>query len=169
MHFCLAFPPQLRVVLQQKKESVLLLFLQIKTAERRFVHIQPVKIRTDIGISSLLQKPEGLLIRKDWLDNLGLEVPTTLDELFDVMYAFTYNDPDGNGKNDTWGYGAFIEETTYESYPGRRFEPLMGAFGVEGTWNFSKDNFGLQIHKPEFYDFMVIRDRASQQIPCLHM
>ncbi len=109
---------------------------------------------------SIVTKNEGLVIRKDWLDNLGLEVPTTLDELFDVMYAFTYNDPDGNGKNDTWGYGAFIEETTYESYPGRRFEPLMGAFGVEGTWNFSKDNFGLQIHKPEFYDFMVFMKKV---------
>ena len=31
---------------------------------------------------------EGLLVRKDWLDNLGLKAPTTLDELYDVMYAF---------------------------------------------------------------------------------
>lgn len=42
-------------------------------------------------------------IRRDWLDNLGLEMPTTLDELYNVLYAFTYNDPDGNGKNDTYG------------------------------------------------------------------
>lgn len=42
-------------------------------------------------------------IRQDWLDNLGLSTPTTLDELYDVMYAFTYNDPDGNGKDDTYG------------------------------------------------------------------
>ena len=42
-------------------------------------------------------------IRQDWLDNLGLKAPTTLDELYDVLYAFTYNDPDQNGKNDTYG------------------------------------------------------------------
>ena len=42
-------------------------------------------------------------IRYDWLRNLGLEVPTTLDELKDVLIAFTKNDPDGNGKDDTWG------------------------------------------------------------------
>lgn len=43
-------------------------------------------------------------IRKDWLDNLGLKVPRTWDELYEVMKAFTYNDPDQNGKNDTYGY-----------------------------------------------------------------
>lgn len=43
-------------------------------------------------------------VRKDWLDNLGLSVPTTWDELYKVMWEFTYNDPDGNGKNDTYGY-----------------------------------------------------------------
>ncbi len=108
-----------------------------------------------LGTPSIITRNEGLVIRKDWLDNLGLEVPTTTEELLEVLRAFTYDDPDGNGKNDTYGYGAFVEETTYEAYPGRRFEPLMGAFGVEGTWNLSKDNAGLQILKPEFYDFMV--------------
>jgi len=42
-------------------------------------------------------------IRQDWLDNVGLAMPTTLDELYNVLYAFTYNDPDGNGKDDTYG------------------------------------------------------------------
>lgn len=46
----------------------------------------------------------GLLIRQDWLDNLGLEMPTTPEELIECMRAFTFNDPDGNGENDTWGY-----------------------------------------------------------------
>ncbi len=103
---------------------------------------------------SIIARNEGLLIRKDWLDRLGLEIPKTTEELLEVMRAFTFNDPDGNGKHDTWGYGAFIEATTYEAYPGRRFEPLLGAFGVEGTWNMTKANFGLQIRKPEFFDYM---------------
>lgn len=42
--------------------------------------------------------------RKDWLDNLGLEYPTTLEEYEDVLTQFTFNDPDGNGKDDTYGY-----------------------------------------------------------------
>lgn len=45
-----------------------------------------------------------LFIRKDWLDNLSLEVPKTMDEFKAVAHAFTYNDPDGNGQNDTYGF-----------------------------------------------------------------
>ena len=47
---------------------------------------------------------QSLMIRKDWLDNLGLSMPTNIDELLNVMRAFTYDDPDGNGIDDTWGF-----------------------------------------------------------------
>ncbi|GAB2557519.1 type 2 periplasmic-binding domain-containing protein [Gracilibacillus alcaliphilus] len=36
-------------------------------------------------------------INQDWLDNLGLEVPTNWDELFDVLMAFKEEDANGNG------------------------------------------------------------------------
>ena len=39
----------------------------------------------------------GYAIRKDWLDRLNLEVPTTLDELYTVLCAFRENDANGNG------------------------------------------------------------------------
>ena len=45
-------------------------------------------------------------MRKDWLDNLGLSVPTTIDEFYEVVRAFTYDDPDGNGVDDTYGLTA---------------------------------------------------------------
>jgi putative aldouronate transport system substrate-binding protein len=41
--------------------------------------------------------------RKDWLDRLGMEVPETTGELFEVARAFTESDPDGNGIDDTTG------------------------------------------------------------------
>lgn len=99
-----------------------------------------------------LTKNEGLLIRKDWLDNLGLAVPTTLEELYNCMYAFTYNDPDGNGRDDTYGYGAFLEVSSVKEGLGNRFEPIMGAFGVCGTWDLTKENAGLNLLKSEYYD-----------------
>jgi putative aldouronate transport system substrate-binding protein len=43
------------------------------------------------------------VIRKDWLDALGLKTPTNYEELKQVAIAFTKNDPDKNGKNDTYG------------------------------------------------------------------
>lgn len=46
----------------------------------------------------------GLVIREDWLENLGLKSPTTPEELLAVAKAFTERDPDGNGKKDTFGY-----------------------------------------------------------------
>lgn len=46
---------------------------------------------------------KGIFIRTDWLDNLGLEMPTTWEEFYNVAHAFTYDDPDGNGINDTFG------------------------------------------------------------------
>lgn len=49
---------------------------------------------------------QTLWVRKDWLDNLKLEVPKTLDELTEVVRAFTEDDPDGNGQKDTYGLGS---------------------------------------------------------------
>ncbi|MBM7567259.1 extracellular solute-binding protein [Paenibacillus sacheonensis] len=42
-------------------------------------------------------------IRADWLKNLGLEPPKTMDDVNKIALAFTKDDPDQNGKNDTIG------------------------------------------------------------------
>lgn len=44
--------------------------------------------------------PDYLYIRQDWLDNLGLEMPETVDELYDVLVAFKEQDANGNGNPD---------------------------------------------------------------------
>lgn len=46
-----------------------------------------------------------LYIRQDWLDNLGLEAPKTMQDLLDIAEAFATKDPDKNGKNDTYALG----------------------------------------------------------------
>ncbi len=43
------------------------------------------------------------MVRKDWREALGLEQPTTWDELTELAEAFATQDPDGNGKDDTYG------------------------------------------------------------------
>ncbi|MBB6635233.1 extracellular solute-binding protein [Cohnella thailandensis] len=45
----------------------------------------------------------GYVINQQWLDKLQLKAPTTLDEFTEVVRAFAKNDPDGNGKDDTYG------------------------------------------------------------------
>ncbi|GAA3898994.1 extracellular solute-binding protein [Streptomyces lacrimifluminis] len=44
-----------------------------------------------------------LMIRKDWLRKLGLQAPTTWQEMLSVAKAFATRDPDGDGKADTYG------------------------------------------------------------------
>ena len=41
-----------------------------------------------------------MMINKAWLDKLGLQVPTTWDELENVLKAFKTEDPNGNGQAD---------------------------------------------------------------------
>lgn len=40
------------------------------------------------------------VINKTWLDKLGLKVPDTIDDLYNVFKAFKEQDPNGNGKQD---------------------------------------------------------------------
>jgi putative aldouronate transport system substrate-binding protein len=103
----------------------------------------------------IIPKREGFVIRQDWLDALGLQAPTTPDELLEVAKAFTTQDPDGNGKNDTYGYGAFIEGPGV----GRRFNPVFGAYGVLDLWNFidaTPDKFELNVRDPQYFEAMKV-------------
>lgn len=51
------------------------------------------------------------MINKTWLDYLGKEVPTTTDELFDVLMAFKTGDPNQNGEADEIPFVDFSEAT----------------------------------------------------------
>lgn len=41
-----------------------------------------------------------MFINKTWLDKLGLQMPTTIEELSSVLEAFKTQDPNGNGQQD---------------------------------------------------------------------
>jgi putative aldouronate transport system substrate-binding protein len=45
----------------------------------------------------------AVIVRKDWLANLGLQMPETTEDLYEVARAFSQDDPDGNGQDDTYG------------------------------------------------------------------
>jgi len=65
-------------------------------------------------------------INVEWLDNLGLEMPETTEELMTVLEAFKNEDPNGNGEADEIPL-SFIDEPGNED-----FKMLMAAFGGEG-------------------------------------
>ncbi|GAA3783856.1 ABC transporter substrate-binding protein [Streptomyces phyllanthi] len=53
-------------------------------------------------------------IRKDWREKLGLKQPKTWDDLTALATAFQTEDPDGNGKDDT--YGMLVPASTDRGY-----------------------------------------------------
>lgn len=80
----------------------------------------------------------AMLYRQDWLDKLGLSVPTTAKEFYEMAKAFTEDDPDGNGIKDTYGF-AYIDDADKElTYAG--FDTLAVAMGAPNRWG--KDETG---------------------------
>lgn len=73
----------------------------------------------------------GVVIRKDWLENLDLEIPTTIDEFYNVLKAFTHDDPDGNGQDDTFGMTVTDLPTPWDE--------MQIWFGAPNKWGFDEE------------------------------
>lgn len=76
---------------------------------------------------TLLQRYPKVWINKVWLDNVGMDVPTSVEELYDVLKAFQEQDANGNGDpNDEI---PFSYSTTWHN--AGLTTMLMGAFGFQ--------------------------------------
>lgn len=64
----------------------------------------------------------GGLIRKDWLDKLGLSMPKTQEEFVKVLEAFRDKDPNGNGQKDEIPTGGRQE--------GKWMDTLFAMYGI---------------------------------------
>ena len=83
-----------------------------------------------------LDRVPVLWIRQDWLDALGLERPETVDELTAVAEAFVKSDPDGNGRDDTFGIG--LTKEILSTFAGA--DGLFFAYGAyPGSWIEAED------------------------------
>ncbi len=70
-------------------------------------------------------------INTGWLENLGLDMPTTTDELEQVLLAFKNDDPNGNGKADEIPLSGTTASDGYSM-----IHYLMSAFTVDNTQNY---------------------------------
>ena len=61
------------------------------------------EILFDTGYAFTFHGTTSLYIRTDWLKKLNLQPPKTFDDVVNIAKAFITMDPDGNGKNDTYG------------------------------------------------------------------
>ncbi|THF74836.1 extracellular solute-binding protein [Cohnella fermenti] len=56
-----------------------------------------------------------LWVRMDWLEKLGLPEPQTMDDVIAIAKAFANDDPDGDGKQDT--YGLALNKDLFGGFP----------------------------------------------------
>jgi len=99
------------------------------------------------GMSSWLTRS----MRGDWLDKLGLEIPYTLDEFYEVSYMFTYNDPNQNGKNDTVGLTG--SDLIYLHDIFSAFDARLSSNGKSTlTWNPNTNLWEDSMQKPEMIE-----------------
>ena len=86
----------------------------------------------------------GFGYRLDWLNNLGLKEPETIDELYDMLVGFTYDDPDGNGQDDTYGLGVTEYAGTWDI--------MQIWFGAPNGWGIDENGDLIPAHLTSEYD-----------------
>lgn len=94
-----------------------------------------------------MQNSHAIYYRKDWLDKLGMEEPKTLDEFESMLKAFTENDPDGNGQNDTYGISLSKVSGWLSS--------LYSTFGVRPGWNKAGDKYEAYYMTDEYKNMLA--------------
>lgn len=86
--------------------------------------------------------------RQDWLDNLGMDVPETIEDLYEMARAFTEDDPDGNGRDDTVGLvsaGTWNLQDIFASFDAR-----LNNFGADPIcWDENENAYVDSFLKPE--------------------
>ncbi|WP_284638396.1 extracellular solute-binding protein [Paenibacillus silviterrae] len=85
--------------------------------------------------------PLNPFYNQDWLKAVGYnEPPKTLKEFEDVIYKFRNNDPDGNGKKDTYGLTALGKTNIAES-----LQYVFGAYQTNPSY-WVKDKEGKLVY-----------------------
>ncbi len=88
------------------------------------------------------------MIRKDWLAKLGLKEPKTVEDLYTVAKAFTEQDPDGNGKKDT--YGLIIPKWPGGYGSASPYDVIETWFGAPNGWGERDGKLVPGFDTPEF-------------------
>lgn len=115
---------------------------------------------------SIFSVPQFSMINKAWLDDLGLAVPTTLDELHDALTAFKKNDMSakyyGNAAGSTipmstgfdqwcWGQNIFYAGFGFTNWPNDVCMDLT--VNKDGKVNFVCDDDGYRAAVTYFHDW----------------
>lgn len=96
---------------------------------------------------------QHMIINKTWLDKLGLEMPTTWDELEEVLKAFVTQDPNGNGEADEIGMSFPKLETSQITW----YSPymLLNSLGLVTNFNSSPSMQGIYVKDGKVANFFI--------------
>ncbi|MCR8630626.1 extracellular solute-binding protein [Paenibacillus radicis (ex Xue et al. 2023)] len=94
--------------------------------------------------------------RKDWTDALGLQLPKTMDDWYKLAQAFTLNDPDKNGKNDTYG---MIFDKKYNDGAESTLTRFSVSIGGPNKWKVENGSFTPEFMTPQFLEAMKLMKR----------
>lgn len=111
----------------------------------------------------------GFLINKKWLDAVGMEAPKTVDEFVEVCRAFTTQDPDGNGVDDTYGVSFGAQQNSLDSGIWHLNNDFLSTAYSISAWHHGMPDvdgsFTLRPLKSEYYDYVtLIRDMYAEGI-----
>ncbi len=100
----------------------------------------------------------AVVIRTDWLENLNLEIPVTVEDYYNVVRAFAKDDPDGNGVDDTYGMGLGYRagESFNQMIPGGEIGYVDKSTGWDYTWDRLQER--LEFKKRMYDEGLVERE-----------
>lgn len=90
----------------------------------------------------------GLTIRQDWLDELGMSAPTTTDELMEVLRAFKEKDPGQVGAERIIPFSTAMFSGKIDD------DPLLGAFGITYPWVERDGKLVNRVELPEYREYV---------------
>ncbi|PYI53350.1 hypothetical protein [Paenibacillus flagellatus] len=114
------------------------------------------------GIPIYETAQNSLYVRADWMENLGLPLPKadefTIDRFYEIAKAFTTQDPDKNGKADTYGFSALGNSLQLGN------PQLLAAFGIANGW---KEENGklvpMETQADEWVRFLTFMKKAYEE------
>lgn len=100
--------------------------------------------------------PTVLTWRKDWLRNVGInDIPDTIAEWEDAMYKFRNNDPDKNGKKDTYGMSNTTMNAIFGAYGAIPLKEFRGKGNQNLFWTKKGDRYTFAAIQPEMKDALA--------------
>jgi len=103
----------------------------------------------------------SVLVRKDWLDAVGLPMPRTVEDLYAVAKAFTTQDPDGNGVADT--HGLIVPQWPGAIGTNMPFDIIETWFGAGNRWSERDGQLIPSFMTPEFMAAVAFERRLASE------